>query len=117
MCVYTWFSQQLSCAQPQRRELKSSDMWERLKVEPLLLCIEPSKLRRSGHLDQDSPWTPSSGGVHLGRDCETDPGHPGEFTSLSILPTSWDPPEELLEVAGETSVWAPLLKLLALHPG
>ena len=98
--------------------VRSSDIRKRLSVEPLLFCIEWSQLRWFGHLVRITPGCLSSGGVSSmliwGKTKDM-----LERSYLSWL--AWErlciPLEELVELAGEMSVWISLLKLLPPRPG
>jgi len=68
----------------------SSKILERLREEPLLLCMERSQLRCFGICSGSL-----SGGV---RDLRADPEHNGGIV--------WDPQVELDEVAREKDIWA-----------
>ena len=55
-----------------------------------------------------------SGNAHPGGDPVVDPGHTGEIISLGWLGNVLvSPPEELVEVGEERSVWISLLRLVS----
>ena len=59
-----------------RDRVRSSVIRRELGVDPLLLCVERSQMRRLGHLIRMPPGRPPVG------DPEEDPGHAGETMSL-----------------------------------
>lgn len=104
-----------------RDRVRSSDIREGLGVEPLLLHIERSQLRWFGHLVRMPsgrlPW-------EVFRACPTGRrprGRPRTRWRDYIIRLTWErlgvPSEELMEVAGERTVWASLLRLLPPRPG
>ncbi len=90
-----------------RDRVTSSNMWEDLRVESLLLHVQRSQLRWFGHLVRMPPWMSPWGGVsgRLGSRWR-------DYTSRLAWESFGIPLEELVEVAGERSVWVSLLRLL-----
>ena len=104
-----------------RDRVRSSDIRERLRVEPLLLRVERSQLRWFGHLVRMPPGR-LPGEVFRARPSGRRPrGRPRTRWRDYISRLAWErlgiPPEELVEVAGERTVWASLLRLLPPRPG
>lgn len=104
-----------------RDRVRSSDIRERLGVEPLLLRIERSQLRWFGHLVR-MPSGRLPGEVF--RACPTGRrprGRPRTRWRDYVSRLAWErlgiPPEELEKVAGEREVWVSLLRLLPPRPG
>lgn len=82
-----------------RDRVTSPDIWGGPRVEQLLLWVRRSQLRWFGHLVRMGPGQP----------------HWRDYTSM----LSWERlgvPQGELEVAGERSVWASLLRLLPFQP-
>ena len=97
-----------------RDRKRSTAIREELGVAPLLLRSERSRMRwfDLGCLP-DASLARCSGHVPLVSGSQEDPGHAGGTMSLSWPGnTSGSPPEELDKVAGESEVWALLLRLL-----
>ena len=104
-----------------RDRVRSSDIRERLKVEPLLLRIERSQMRWFGHLVRMPPGRLPG---EVFRACPTGRrprGRPRTRWRDYVSQLAWERlgilPEELVEVAGERRVWASLLRLLPPRPG
>ena len=79
-----------------RDRLRNSIIWERLRVESLILHIKRSQLRWFGRLvtmPPDASLERWFGHVQQGEDQEADPGHAGKTTSLGCpgnpLVSSW----------------------------
>ena len=104
-----------------RDRVRNSDIRERLGVEPLLLHVERSQLRWVGHLVRMPPGR-FPGEVFRARPTGRRPrGRPRTRWRDYISQLAWErlgiPPEELVEVAGERTVWASLLRILPPRPG
>ena len=101
-----------------RDRVGSSDIWERLRVEPLLLCVDRSQLRLVWASGQDASWTSPWGvvsGMPIGEETLGQTEDTLERLYLSTgLGTSRCPTGRVGGLAGERSVWMSLLKLL--HP-
>ena len=99
-----------------RDRVRSSDIQERLRVEPLLLHMERSQLRWFGHLVRMPPGR-LPGEVFRAYPPRRRPRgrprtHLRDYISLLDRERLSVHPEELEEVAGERSVWISLLRLL-----
>ncbi|PWA15004.1 hypothetical protein CCH79_00008845, partial [Gambusia affinis] len=103
-----------------RDRVRSSDIREGLRVEPLLLYVERSQLRWLGHLVRMPPGR-LPGEAFRARPTGRRPrGRPRTRWRDYVSRLAWErlgiPPEELVEVDGEREVWASLLKLLPRDP-
>ncbi|TWW71147.1 hypothetical protein D4764_17G0006300 [Takifugu flavidus] len=104
-----------------RDRVRSSDIREELRVEPLLLHIKRSQLGWLGHLARmpsvclplEVFWTCPTGR----RPCAWPRTRWRDYISRLAWERLGVPPEELMEVAGKKAVWASLLKLLPPRPG
>ena len=102
-----------------RDRVRSSAIWEGLRGEPLLLCVERSQLRWFGHLVRmppgSFPWRRSRH-VQLGEAT----GRPRTRWRDYISTLAWEhlgiPQSELADIAGKREVWETLLELLPPRP-
>ena len=104
-----------------RDRVRSSDIQERLRVEPLLLHMERSQLRWFGHLVRMPPGR-LPGEVFRAYPPRRRPRgrprtHLRDYISLLDRERLSVHPEELEEVAGERSVWISLPKPFFPRPG
>ena len=103
-----------------RDRVRSSVIREELGVDPLLLRVERSQMRRLGHLVRMPPGR-LPGEVFRARPTGRRPrGRPRTRWRDYVSRLAWErlgvPREELDEVAGEREVWASLLRLLPPRP-
>uniref|UniRef100_A0A8C6KH39 Reverse transcriptase domain-containing protein n=1 Tax=Nothobranchius furzeri TaxID=105023 RepID=A0A8C6KH39_NOTFU len=104
-----------------RDRVRSLDIREGLGVEPLLLRIERSHLRWFGHLVRMPPGRLPG---EVFRACPAGRGPPGRprtrwrgYISNLVQERLGVLPEELVEVAGERTVWSSLVGMLLPRPG
>ena len=89
-----------------RDRVRSSDIWQRLRVEPMVLRIERSQLRLFGHLARMPPGCLPREMCWAYPILEETRGQTKDMLErlylFSGLGTSWCPPGELVEGVGET---------------
>nr|XP_054604946.1 uncharacterized protein LOC129166520 [Nothobranchius furzeri] len=104
-----------------RDRVRTSDIRERLGVEPLFLRIEMSQLRWVGHLVRIPPGR-LPGEVFRAYPAGRRPPDPPrtrwrDYISNLVRERLGFLPEELVEVAGERTVWSSLVGMLPPRPG
>ncbi|TWW71236.1 hypothetical protein D4764_17G0007190 [Takifugu flavidus] len=95
-----------------RDRVRSSAIREKLRVEPLLLRVERSKMRWLGHLVRMPPGRLPGEVFRACPSSRRPPGRPRTRWRDYVSRLAW----ELEEVAGEREVWASLLRLLPPRP-
>nr|XP_054604743.1 uncharacterized protein LOC129165490 [Nothobranchius furzeri]XP_054604744.1 uncharacterized protein LOC129165490 [Nothobranchius furzeri]XP_054604745.1 uncharacterized protein LOC129165491 [Nothobranchius furzeri] len=103
-----------------RDRVRSSDIREGLGVEPLLLRIERSQLRWFGHLVRMPPGRLPGEVFRAGPAGRRPPGRPRTrwrgYISNLVRERLGVLPEELVEVAGERTVWSSLVGICPHDP-
>ena len=97
-----------------RDRLRTVDIRDMYRIEPLLFCADRSQLVQASC--QDAPWTSPQGDVSGTPILEESPGQTKDLLENYISQLAWVhlgvPLEELVEVDGERSIWISLLRLL-----
>ncbi|TWW81706.1 hypothetical protein D4764_01G0015210 [Takifugu flavidus] len=101
-----------------RDRVRSSAIWEELGVEPLVLRVERNQMRWLGHLVRMPPGRLPGEVFRAYLSGRRPPGRPRtrwrDFVSRLVWKCLGISPDELEKVAGESKVWASLLRLLPL---
>uniref|UniRef100_A0A3Q3XBL8 RING-type domain-containing protein n=1 Tax=Mola mola TaxID=94237 RepID=A0A3Q3XBL8_MOLML len=104
-----------------RDRVRSTDIREELRVEPLLLRVERSQLRWFGHLGRMPPGRLPGEVLRACPSGRRPRGRPRTSWRDYISRLAWErlgvPPEELVEVAGGGAGGISLLRLLPPRPG